>query len=171
MAPSAAGTLLALAVCAVLLGEVSAADHIVGGSFGWKVPPNATFYQEWAKSKTFELNDRLVFLYTSAIHNVLEVSEADFDGCTQDKVIGMHPVGPTTVSLTKGSHYYFCGIGTHCDQGLKLSITVGKTAATGADDDGASDSSSPADASTSSATMLHYLAGMLGLVMLPHLFV
>ncbi|KAF3778426.1 Blue copper protein [Nymphaea thermarum] len=115
-----------------------------------------------------------VFLYTSALHNVLEVSEADFDGCTQDKVIGMHPVGPTIIPLTKGgNHYFFCGIGTHCDQGLKLSITVGKaSAATGPDDDGAPDTSPPADASnSSSAPMLHHFAGVLGLILLPLLFV
>ncbi|ERN01767.1 hypothetical protein AMTR_s00097p00156790 [Amborella trichopoda] len=37
----------------------AALTHIVGGSFGWKIPPNNTFYDQWAKTHTFNLNDKL----------------------------------------------------------------------------------------------------------------
>jgi len=116
--------LLAAMGCA-LMGPTSAMDHIVGGSFGWSIPKNLTFYQEWAKPRTFGIGDKLVFLYRTGVHNVLQVNEKEFNACTQDKVIQMLYKGPTIVELTKlGNYYYYCGVGMHCEAGQKLSITV-----------------------------------------------
>ncbi|CAA7402664.1 unnamed protein product [Spirodela intermedia] len=104
-------------------------DHIVGGSSGWRLPPNATFYSEWTRDKTFVVGDKLVFMYTSGLQNVLEVSEKDFEECTQEEVVDMYYAGPTVLEITKpGPHYYYSGIGTHCEDGQKLSINVSATA-------------------------------------------
>ncbi|WOK91391.1 hypothetical protein Cni_G00082 [Canna indica] len=100
--------------------------HIVGGSYGWKIPPNRTFYGEWAKNKTFIVGDKLVFLYTTGMENVIEGStEEDFKYCNQNDVVDINYAGPTTVELTKpGPHYFYCGVGLHCEDGEKLYINV-----------------------------------------------
>lgn len=57
--------LLLLLLAVVTVGNViegaagTSLDHIVGGSFGWKLPPNRTFYEEWARSQTFVVGDKL----------------------------------------------------------------------------------------------------------------
>ncbi|KAF8412149.1 hypothetical protein HHK36_000105 [Tetracentron sinense] len=116
--------LLAAMGC-LMMGRVSAMNHIVGGSFGWIIPKNLSFYQEWAKPRTFGVGDKLVFLYRTGVHNVLQVNEKDFNACTQKEVIDMLYSGPTIMNLTEpGDYYYYCGVGTHCEAGQKLAITV-----------------------------------------------
>ena len=39
--------------------SVNAFTHIVGASHGWRVPDNVTFYDEWAKPRTFGVGDKL----------------------------------------------------------------------------------------------------------------
>lgn len=43
----------------VLMGSVNAFTHIVGGSHGWRVPDNVTFFDQWATPRTFGVGDRL----------------------------------------------------------------------------------------------------------------
>ncbi|XP_057969299.1 umecyanin-like [Malania oleifera] len=122
--------LLILFGCAAILGcnviqSASAMTHVVGGSFGWTVPPNKTFYQEWAKPRTFGVGDELMFPFRIGMYNVLEVSEKDFNACTQDNVVEMYYKGPTIVSLNKtGGHFFYSGVGLQCEIGLKLAINV-----------------------------------------------
>lgn len=47
-----------LSFVVVLLGLMkgeTAAEYLVGNSLGWTLPPNTTFYSDWAASKTFQL--------------------------------------------------------------------------------------------------------------------
>ena len=46
-----------------MIGEVSAFTHIVGGSHGWRVPDNLTYYEEWAMPRTFGVGDKLGKLF------------------------------------------------------------------------------------------------------------
>ncbi|CAL9062800.1 unnamed protein product [Musa banksii] len=49
-------TLLLLVVamsCLVTVSQAHQKIHIVGGSYGWKIPPNKTFYEEWANKQSF----------------------------------------------------------------------------------------------------------------------
>ncbi|KAG0490576.1 hypothetical protein HPP92_007439 [Vanilla planifolia] len=104
-------------------------NHVVGGSFGWKIPPNLTFYKEWAATKTFVVGDRLVFLYRSGAQNVLEVSAEDYKRCGSSNVTNMYYIGPTIVELeTPGPHFFYSGVGLHCEAGQKLAVDVGTTA-------------------------------------------
>lgn len=50
--------LAAIAGC-VMMSSVSAMTHIVGGGHGWRLPDNQTFFEEWAKPRTFGVGDRL----------------------------------------------------------------------------------------------------------------
>ncbi|GAB2232577.1 hypothetical protein Droror1_Dr00011619 [Drosera rotundifolia] len=51
--------LLFLGLACMLSKSASAFIHVVGGSDGWEIPSNATFYQEWAKPRTFGVVDKL----------------------------------------------------------------------------------------------------------------
>ncbi|KAB2618607.1 cucumber peeling cupredoxin-like [Pyrus ussuriensis x Pyrus communis] len=39
------------------LKGATAAEYVVGDSLGWTVPPNTSFYSDWAASKTFQIGD------------------------------------------------------------------------------------------------------------------
>ncbi|XP_077226608.1 mavicyanin-like [Tasmannia lanceolata] len=113
------------AIGCALIGWVDAADHIVGGSTGWTIQSNATFYEEWARLRNFVVGDKLVFLFTTGVHNVVEVTESDFDACTQKAVIESHYSGPATIRLSSpGNNYFYCAVGKHCVTGQKLVVAV-----------------------------------------------
>ncbi|GAB2296695.1 hypothetical protein Dimus_030803 [Dionaea muscipula] len=117
--------MLLVATICTFLDSATALIHVVGGSNGWEIPPNNTFYAEWAKPRTFGLGDRLVFPYRTGAHNVLQVLEKDFETCGNDNVINHYFRGPTIIQLnTTGEYYFYSGIGTHCEAGQKLHITV-----------------------------------------------
>ncbi|XP_074577508.1 cucumber peeling cupredoxin-like [Curcuma longa] len=122
-------------VLATLLSLLAASQahlkiHIVGGSYGWKIPPTTTFYQDWAKNQTFVAGDKLMFLYTSGMQNVVVGStEDDFATCQQKNVVDILYEGPSTVELTEaGTHYFYCSVGLHCERGQKLKINVNASA-------------------------------------------
>ncbi|KMT11980.1 hypothetical protein BVRB_5g099420 [Beta vulgaris subsp. vulgaris] len=116
---------LVVVMCCVLLQSTSALIHVVGGTAGWGVPPNATFYTDWAKPRTFGAGDKLVFPYRVGAHNVLQVNKPDFDKCGHDNVVNMFYKGPTVFQLNAtGDYYFYSGIGTHCELGQKLHVHV-----------------------------------------------
>uniref|UniRef100_A0A5B7BTR6 Putative umecyanin-like n=1 Tax=Davidia involucrata TaxID=16924 RepID=A0A5B7BTR6_DAVIN len=119
-------SLLVLAALGCFMTQpASAMYHIVGGSLGWTIPPNKTYFQEWAKPRVFGVEDKMLFPYRMGLHNIVEVGKEDFDACTQKKVIDIFYKGPTIINYTQpGVHYYYSGIGTQCEAGQKLSVTV-----------------------------------------------
>ncbi|PON44313.1 Phytocyanin domain containing protein [Parasponia andersonii] len=109
-----------------MIGSVRAMTHIVGGSHGWRVPDNKTYFDEWAKPRTFGVGDRLVFPSRPCGNNVIWVSKEDYETCTQNNVIQMYYEGPTILNLTQtGDYYFYNGVGKHCEAGQKLHINVG----------------------------------------------
>ncbi|KAJ8755919.1 hypothetical protein K2173_024464 [Erythroxylum novogranatense] len=111
-----------------LLGcAVAKTVHVVGDSLGWTVPQGgATVYSNWANGKNFAVGDILTFNFQTAVHDVLQVQKTSFDGCTSTNAIGQVITnGPTNVTLSSsGEHYFICTIGSHCQSGQKLAITV-----------------------------------------------
>uniref|UniRef100_A0A2N9FXV0 Phytocyanin domain-containing protein n=1 Tax=Fagus sylvatica TaxID=28930 RepID=A0A2N9FXV0_FAGSY len=109
--------LAAIAGC-FMMGSVSAMTHIVGGSHGWSLPDNQTFFADWARPRTFGVGDKLakvaVFQYRPEHDTVVLVKKEDFEACTQRDVIDIYFNGPTIVDLTEtGDYYYYSGIGKH----------------------------------------------------------
>ena len=51
--------LVAAMSCLVTVSQAHQKIHIVGGSYGWKIPPNKTFYEEWANKQSFFVGDKL----------------------------------------------------------------------------------------------------------------
>ncbi|KAI7745449.1 hypothetical protein M8C21_019597 [Ambrosia artemisiifolia] len=111
---------------------VAQTRHVVGDTFGWRVPSDGNAnYTNWASRQTFNVGDTLFFNFTTGFHDVTEVSENAYGPCTATAPISSHPNGPTTLNLTTaGSHYYICTVGTHCQLGQKLMITVAGSSST-----------------------------------------
>ncbi|KVH95952.1 uclacyanin 1-like [Cynara cardunculus var. scolymus] len=112
--------LTSLVAITMLVGLALAVDHDVGSpNGGWDT---STDLGSWASSETFTVGDNIVFSYTPN-HNVLEVSEADFDSCSTSGPISTNALTPTTIALTAaGSRYFICGTPGHCGQGMKVEI-------------------------------------------------
>ncbi|KAJ9550183.1 hypothetical protein OSB04_014228 [Centaurea solstitialis] len=112
--------LMVFAAAAMLLDLVAAVDHTVGDPNGsWD---QSTDLQTWATSQTFTVGDNLVFQYSPS-HDVLEVSESDYNSCAAGNPISSSSSSPTRVALaTAGSRYFICGISNHCNQGMKVQI-------------------------------------------------
>ncbi|KAL6618753.1 hypothetical protein ACP70R_033892 [Stipagrostis hirtigluma subsp. patula] len=123
--------LLLLAVMASLVAGSSAGIyHIVGAGKGWRMPPNKTYYEEWASTRNMSRGDKLMFLYRSGVYNIVEVPTRDlFDRCSMRNIINRWQSGPTIILLEQaGSRYFFCGVGEHCEVGQKLAINVSAVA-------------------------------------------
>ena len=71
-----------------------------------------------------------VFEYNSGAHNVVEVGGPDFLSCTKPANAVVWNSGEDRVTLDKaGRRWFFCAVGQHCQNGMKLKITVLVTAA------------------------------------------
>ncbi|XP_022931314.1 stellacyanin-like [Cucurbita moschata] len=127
--------MMIMTIMMMMGSSVNAFTHIVGASHGWRVPDNVTFYDEWAKPRTFGVGDKLVFPYRPGANNIVAVKKADYEVCGEENVINMYYLGPTILNLTEaGDYYYFDGIGKHCEAGQKLHVQVGlKEGTSGAD--------------------------------------
>ncbi|KAH0970302.1 hypothetical protein GBA52_022458 [Prunus armeniaca] len=108
------------------LKGATAEDYVVGDSLGWAVPPNTSFYSEWAASKKFQIGDGLVFNWTGN-HNVGGVeSKEEYDNCSDPGIV----FGPgVRIEINSTDTLYFiCTVGDHCERGQKVTITVGSAA-------------------------------------------
>ncbi|KAH0450137.1 hypothetical protein IEQ34_020829 [Dendrobium chrysotoxum] len=112
---------------AVLFPMICAAtSHTVGGSTGWTIPPNPSFYPNWSAAQKFGVGDTLVFNFTTGAHTVVEVPKSSYDACSTKNQVGpTQSTGPATVTINSaGTHYYICSVTGHCSLNQKLSITV-----------------------------------------------
>ncbi|XP_058113487.1 umecyanin-like [Magnolia sinica] len=101
--------------------------HVVGGDLGWTIAASgAQFYVNWAAPKMFMIGDTLSFNFNAQMHDVAQVTKADYDACTYANPIGaIIRTSPANVPLnTTGEHYYICTFQGHCAAGQKLAINV-----------------------------------------------
>ncbi|KAG6540900.1 hypothetical protein Mapa_017693 [Marchantia paleacea] len=112
---------IAMVLCAMVLVEcVSATSVTVGGNSGWIL--NGRKYTNLRlKSK-----DVAVFRYRAGEHNVVQVSKADYDSCNSRKPIKTYSTGYDKVAFKAGTYYFICGIGNHCQNNMKVTISVTK---------------------------------------------
>jgi hypothetical protein len=159
-------TLLTLAVMAVL-STASAATYNVGEPAGeWGFGIN---YNNWASSKKFLTSDNIVFKYSPQLHNVLEVSKADYDSCSAASPITTLKTGNDDVALSAvGTRYFICGIPGHCGNGMKVTIDIESASSPSsptspsspAPASGPSGSNSPLPPSPSTATSVKATTGL-----------
>jgi hypothetical protein len=159
-------TLLAVAAMAVL-STASAATYNVGepaGDWGFGVD-----YGTWASSKKFLTGDSIVFKYSPQLHDVLEVSKADYDSCSAASPITTMKTGNDVVALSAvGTRYFICGIPGHCGNGMKVTIDIVSASSPSsptspsspAPASGPSGSNSPSPPSPSTATSVKATAGL-----------
>ncbi|AES75064.1 putative cupredoxin [Medicago truncatula] len=140
--------LLALLLATLITKEVLATQHNVGGSQGWD--PSSDF-DSWSSGQTFKVGDQLVFKYTS-MHSVVELSdESAYKKCDISTPLNSLSTGKDVVKLDKpGTRYFTCGTLGHCDQGMKVKITVGN--GNGSSSTASSPSSSSSSPSSSSSS-------------------
>uniref|UniRef100_A0ACD5TZH2 Uncharacterized protein n=1 Tax=Avena sativa TaxID=4498 RepID=A0ACD5TZH2_AVESA len=162
--------LLLSAVVASLVGGSSAGIyHIVGAGKGWRIAPNRTYYEEWARTRNISIGDKLMFLYRSGVYNIVEVPRKDlFRMCSMRNITNRYQNGPTIIELTQpGPRFYFCGVGKHCEEGQKLAINVSAVvqqslidvdAEAEAEDEAAA--AAAAASSSADATAAHRLLGL-----------
>lgn len=67
-----------------------------------------------------------VFEYDNTTHTVLQLATgSDFLACNLKASITKWTTGYDAVFISKaGTYYYVCGAPSHCDQGMKFSITA-----------------------------------------------
>ncbi|XP_077247806.1 blue copper protein 1a-like [Tasmannia lanceolata] len=115
--------LIVAIILAVHLGPSLAKEFIVGGDKGWTV--GVVDYQAWADGEEFHIGDKLVFNYPPGKHTVCKVDGVAFKSCTVPPANMTLTTGKDIVTLAStGKKWYICGVGQHCANGQKFSITV-----------------------------------------------
>ncbi|KAF4385163.1 hypothetical protein F8388_014296 [Cannabis sativa] len=107
------------------LDSATAKRYEAGDSFGWKIPPNTSFYSDWSNSHTFHIGDEILFKWNGTwTHNVAMVStQAEYEMCTKPGLVFLSGISHT---LTKnGSYFFLCTVDDHCERGMKMIVTVG----------------------------------------------
>ncbi|KAI3687499.1 hypothetical protein L1987_81196 [Smallanthus sonchifolius] len=95
---------------------------VVGDYKGWTLNFD---YQAWAMGKKFYVGDKLVFRYPKGIHNVFRVDGTSFHQCIIPAANQTLTSGYDVITLqTPGRKWYICGVGKHCQMGMKLFINV-----------------------------------------------
>ncbi|XP_060170822.1 blue copper protein 1a-like [Lycium barbarum] len=98
--------LIALAVVSMVVAPAMATEHLVGMI---KVGKKCL----------------KVFKYKEGVHNVFKADLISFQDCAPSTTVTSFNTGNDVIELTyPGKKWYFCGIRGHCDQGMKLAITV-----------------------------------------------
>ncbi|KAK7852660.1 mavicyanin-like [Quercus suber] len=120
-----------IVVVALLNGattQVTAAvEFQVGDNLGWTVPPNISYYSNWASSKKFFVGDTLTYNATNGTQNVVMISEAEYNACAKviSVTVVVHPFSAVHYTLpSTGTYYIICTISNHCELGQKFSFTV-----------------------------------------------
>ncbi|BAF22873.1 basic blue protein [Oryza sativa Japonica Group] len=113
--------LAVVVVAAAAFSTASGASYGVGKpNGGWDLQTN---YTSWASSITFRLDDKLVFKYSAAAHDVVEVTKDGYLSCSASSPIAVHRTGEDAVELGRlGRRYFICGVPGHCDAGMKLEV-------------------------------------------------
>jgi hypothetical protein len=51
--------LLSAVVASLVAGSSAGIYHIVGAGKGWRIAPNRTYYEEWARTRNISIGDKL----------------------------------------------------------------------------------------------------------------
>ncbi|KAI3850203.1 hypothetical protein MKX03_012097 [Papaver bracteatum] len=110
-------TTAGLMVLLLLAPAVFAVDYPVS----WKLGTN---YEDWDSDKTLFPGDTITFSYGLS-HSLNVVKKDTYDNCGTDAVKSFSG-GKSSVPLVAGTMYFICPEGSHCANGMKLSVKVRK---------------------------------------------
>ncbi|KAK4425353.1 Mavicyanin [Sesamum alatum] len=145
-----------------VLGGSMGAVYNVGDNVGWT--NTGVDYQRWSDAHVFEVGDKIVFDYDPEKHDVLEVSEEDYNSCNASNPISRYTSGHDELEIvTPGTFYYICSFFNMCrDDKQKVVIKIEK------DESPSPPFSSPPDrvckrtsAASSSLSFSKHFAGLL----------
>jgi hypothetical protein len=51
--------LLSAVMASLVTGSTAGIYHIVGAGKGWRMPPNRTYYEDWARTRQISIGDKL----------------------------------------------------------------------------------------------------------------
>ncbi|CAB4308173.1 unnamed protein product [Prunus armeniaca] len=107
-----------LALCGVCFGVV----YRVGDSSGWS-SRGLVDYNEWTSTKDFHVGDTLIFAYNNQFHNVMQVTNQDYESCNPTSPIAVYTSGSDNITLDgPGNFYFLCGAPGHCQAGQRVEI-------------------------------------------------
>nr|GEV24119.1 cucumber peeling cupredoxin-like [Tanacetum cinerariifolium] len=113
--------------------SVSGVTHIVGDSI-WSLPPTKTFYDDWAATRDFHIDDQLYFDFDSDLYNVVEAIGYLYPYCNTEMPPAIYEDSPALVLVEKPidhgeRHMYFVSnkLPHHCAIGLRFKIMVNLT--------------------------------------------
>ncbi|XP_034210753.1 mavicyanin-like, partial [Prunus dulcis] len=110
--------LVMIALCGVCFGAV----YRVGDFSGWS-SRGLVDYNEWASTKDFHVGDTLTFSYNNQFHNVMQVTNEDYESCNPASPIAVYASGSDTITLERPDNFYFlCGAPGHCQAGQRVEI-------------------------------------------------
>ncbi|CAL1354658.1 unnamed protein product [Linum trigynum] len=118
--------LLTLLFCCVI--TASSAELFVGGKEGWTVPKSKDeqqhFFNDWAATNRFRVNDTLRFKYKKDSVMVVK-EEEEYNKCRSSHPLFFSNNGDTSFRLDRpGLFYFISGVTGHCHHGLKMIIKV-----------------------------------------------
>ena len=65
------------------------------------------------------------FNYAKGVHNVVVVNGSSFANCLNDPIFPVLDSGHNVLEfIGTGNVWFICGFGNHCENGMKLKITV-----------------------------------------------
>ncbi|XP_006648513.1 basic blue protein-like [Oryza brachyantha] len=110
---------LALAVCCTEVLVAGATEWTVGDGNGWSFGVAG-----WENGKAFSAGDVLVFHYDPAMHNVVQVDQAGYDGCTAAAGDTTYASGNDKITLAAGKAFFICSFPGHCQNGMKIAVAA-----------------------------------------------
>ncbi|KAJ8459363.1 hypothetical protein OPV22_032289 [Ensete ventricosum] len=110
--------------------HAEAAEYTVGEADGWDTGIN---YLLWSNKYNFTVGDVLVFKYVQVQHNVYQVTQETYQSCDSNSgVIRTYDSGDDRVTLGEATSYWFiCTITGHCQDGMKLAVSVANSSSDG----------------------------------------
>ncbi|KAH9324633.1 hypothetical protein KI387_004811, partial [Taxus chinensis] len=117
--------LVTVITCAVSLTMVNAKTITVGDDNGWTLGFD---YAKWVATQEFHTPFIVldsVFNYGAGVHNVIMVNGTAFTDYVNEPNLALFSSGEDRVVLKAlGNMWFICGVGAHCENGMKLKITV-----------------------------------------------
>ncbi|KAJ1278003.1 hypothetical protein BS78_04G046800 [Paspalum vaginatum] len=130
---SCGGLELACLVFLAVAAGAAATQYKVGGDNGWAVPgASAESFNDWAEKTSFQIGDKLLFVYPKDKDSVLLVEPADYNTCNTSSYDKQFDDGSTSVTLDRaGAFFFISGVEANCRANEKLIVMVAGASAPG----------------------------------------
>ncbi|MCL7047186.1 hypothetical protein MKW94_030782 [Papaver nudicaule] len=114
-------SLILVGLSSISIVKAAKSFYIIGDTGTWGFLEQ---YSAWAFKKPFVAGDVVVFRYPATVHNTVRVSVSGYDSCVATEAESKKALwtGDDRYSLKKGYNYFICGIGGHCNAGMKIKI-------------------------------------------------